>query len=177
MQGDAMMANTMPSINAMSHLVVFEYVVSSSVVDIVFYAYENMAEVFWVEDPSVLLSSLKLIPRSSDSIEETFNIYTRDIILIGAGLYLVGEKHWLVIMLAALIVVICIYYAQRDTNTVETYEPPEEVTYITAPAHTKRKVYSKKDLSKTVYDLQLDKNDRRYRKREDDDGMHSFQLF
>ncbi len=74
-------------------------------------------EVFYVENPFVLLQSNEIIPRDDESLERRFNAISRCLILVWLGLYLVGYGHHLKFLAIGLFSVIILYYLQVNTMT------------------------------------------------------------
>ncbi|MFS8158624.1 MAG: hypothetical protein ACMG6E_00155 [Candidatus Roizmanbacteria bacterium] len=64
---------------------------------------------FWLENPGILVSELRLLPRENDSVEMKLNAVTRLVILIAIILALSGWRHWLVFLIVAMVLIIFLY--------------------------------------------------------------------
>jgi hypothetical protein len=71
---------------------------------------------FWVEDFTVLFRTLELIPKKGMSKEETFNAYTRLLLIATIVAVFLKYKYWYVIPVVGLAIIICMYYSLKKKN-------------------------------------------------------------
>ncbi len=70
-------------------------------------------EVFWLKEPSVLLTEMKFIPKEDMTLEEQLNTVTRLIIVVFIVMLILKYKHALTFLMIALIIIIIYYYSQK----------------------------------------------------------------
>lgn len=71
---------------------------------------------FWGKDPLVLLSNLALVPCPEMTKNEKLNALTRLSIVTSLILYAMGYKHWIVVLLVCLGLIIFVYVSQCGTT-------------------------------------------------------------
>lgn len=77
-------------------------------------------EKFWVDDPSVLITNIRLFPLASMTKDEKLNALTRLGILIGGVLYFMNNEHWFTFIILSMLVVLLMKYAGKPEN----FSPP-----------------------------------------------------
>lgn len=88
-----------------------------------------MTTKFWVEDPCILLSC-EIFPSSEMTKEEKLNALSRMAILVCLILWAIGNKHWLLILLLSLLIIILLEYgtASPSASKIEGFSVPN--TYL-----------------------------------------------
>ena len=100
-------------------------------------------EKFFIDDPCVLFTNIRLFPLASMTKDEKLNALTRLSIAIAAVLYFMKYEYWLTFLILAILIVVLLKYASTkgETNTtvkedftlVPTYASPDLQTTTVAP--------------------------------------------
>ena len=95
-------------------------------------------EPFFIEDPCILLSHIRLLPTAGMTLNEKLNALARIVIVIAIGLYVMKYDNWLVFLIAAMlgIVMLKVYFSRGDKEgftLVPTYANPDMQTTTVAP--------------------------------------------
>lgn len=90
-----------------------------------------MGEKFWVEDPCVLLSNLRVFPMREMTRDEKLNALTRLALLITLVMYAMEYKQWINFLLISLLVVVILKYSGDNCND---RAPREDFTIV--PTYT-----------------------------------------
>lgn len=75
-----------------------------------------MREIFWLDDPAVLVTSLKFVPTKKMSLGEQLNALTRLVILISIIMFLSGKKEWVTFLIFSLIIIIVIHVSKQKNS-------------------------------------------------------------
>lgn len=105
-------------------------------------------EKFFVDDPCVLFTNIRLFPLAGMTKDEKLNALARLSIAISIALYFFQYEHWLTFLISAILIVVLMKYAstkdQKDTTgqketvkedftLVPTYASPDLQTTTVAP--------------------------------------------
>jgi hypothetical protein len=106
-------------------------------------------EKFFVDDPCVLFTNIRLFPLASMTKDEKLNALTRLSIAIAAVLYFMQYEYWLTFLILAILIVVLLKYASTKGNTstesgakkedftlVPTYASPDLHTTTVTPLHS-----------------------------------------
>lgn len=98
------------------------------------------SEKFFVDDPCILFTNIRLFPLASMTKDEKLNALTRLSIAIAAVLYFLQYEHWLTFLILAILIVVLLKYAstkdgngKEDFTLVPTYASPDLQTTTVAP--------------------------------------------
>ena len=95
-----------------------------------------MSEKFWVEDPCILLTNIRLFPLQSMSQDEKMNALTRLALAISAGLYFMKYEFWFTFLILSILGVVLLKYGgiRKDNFTAvadaEKSSPVGETTLV-----------------------------------------------
>jgi hypothetical protein len=81
-----------------------------------------MNKEIWVENPGTLFSSLQVVPTTKMYLAEQINALTRLVIIIYVIMLLFDFKFSIHFLIISLLVLIILYYIQRNNMQPETYE-------------------------------------------------------
>lgn len=87
-------------------------------------------ELFWVEEPSSLYETLRIIPTDDMTDAERLNVITRIVIVISAVMYMVKFPFWWVFLLLALLVIITVWSMNKEQYRCETIKKNPIVTAV-----------------------------------------------
>lgn len=96
-------------------------------------------EKFFVDNPLILITHIRLFPTANMTVDEKLNALARLCIVISAGLYFMKYEHWLTFLIASIlaIVLLKVYYSRNegkeDFTLVPTYPNPDMQTTTVAP--------------------------------------------
>lgn len=98
-------------------------------------------EKFFVDDPCVLFTNIRLFPLANMTKDEKLNALTRLSIAIAAILYFMQYENWLTFLILAILIVVLLKYAstkgeqqtKEDFTLVPTYASPDLHTTTVAP--------------------------------------------
>lgn len=79
---------------------------------------------FWLDDPLVLFQDLNVLPTESQSYPDRMNTLTRLILVIAVIMFLLSVKGSGYFLVFGLVLVIILYYTQRQMNPVAQFDPP-----------------------------------------------------
>lgn len=65
---------------------------------------------FWVEDPCILISDIKVFPTAEMNKDEKLNALTRLSIIISIIMYLMKYKYWFMFLVLAILIIILLKY-------------------------------------------------------------------
>lgn len=88
-------------------------------------------EKFWVDDPSVLISNLQLLPTQDMSLDQKLNALTRLAIICAVVMYFMEFEYWLVFFITAILIIICLKYLSVNSKKEGFTIPP---TYVDGAA-------------------------------------------
>jgi len=122
----------------------------------------SSTEKFFVDDPCVLFTNIRLFPLASMTKDEKLNALTRLSIAIAAVLYFLHYEYWLTFLILALLVVVLLKYAstkegmeigggsqiKEDFTLVPTYASPDLHTTTVTPLFS-----SEWDIIPPAYDI------------------------
>lgn len=84
-----------------------------------------MNDLFWINNPKILIENLNIIPSPSMTEMERLNTISRLIIVMTIILYISGYNLWFYFMILSLSIIIFIYYYNENekinNNIIETY--------------------------------------------------------
>ena len=75
---------------------------------------------FWLENPKVLFTDVKVLPNQQDDINDKLNTLTKLVIIIAIVLALFGWRYWLVFLIVALLIILLIYLINQNQNSSNT---------------------------------------------------------
>lgn len=104
------------------------------------------SEKFWVDDPSVLVTNIRLFPLSSMTKDEKLNALTRLGILIGGVLYFMNNEHWFTFIILSMLVILLMKYAGKSEN----FKPPESGGETQIENFTLTPTYASSDMNLTT---------------------------
>lgn len=97
------------------------------------------SEKFFIEDPSVLFTNIRIFPLEDMTRDEKLNALTRLSIVIAVILYFLQYEYWLTFLILALLIIVLLKYATKveraefatkeDFTLVPTYIPEEQQIY------------------------------------------------
>lgn len=96
----------------------------------------SVDENFWVQDPCILLTNIKLFPTSDMTRDEKLNTLTRLALLAAAGLYFWQYEYWFTFLIIALLVVVLMKYAGKKEGYGIKSEGTTEKTTLTPGGQT-----------------------------------------
>ncbi len=70
-----------------------------------------MADVFWMENPSVLFAEPDFVPRADMPKAQKLNILTRLAIIASGLMYFMGYDFWLTFLLSSVVIIALVYYS------------------------------------------------------------------
>lgn len=76
---------------------------------------------FWVNDPSILITNLQLVPCEKMTRDEKFNALTRLVIIFTIFLYFMDVEYWLTFLLVAVLVIVLLKFTSKDVNNAEHF--------------------------------------------------------
>lgn len=108
------------------------------------------SEKFWIDDPCVLFTNIRLFPLSDMSKDEKLNALTRLAIVAGAVLYFMKYEFWFTFLLLAILLIVLLKYGsakgegfdmKKEANEVAGETPIKEdftlvPTYASPDMHT-----------------------------------------
>lgn len=80
----------------------------------------------WIQDPSILFTDLVFFPTADMNREQKFNALTRLAIIIAIIMYAMDYKHWLNFLLISVIIILILYFTNKDTPHVVAPSPIRE---------------------------------------------------
>jgi len=102
-----------------------------------------MSEKFFVDDPCVLFTNIRLFPLAGMTKDEKLNALTRLSIAIAAVLYFMQYEYWLTFLILSILIIVLLKYASKDAEAatatkedftlVPTYASPDLQTTTVAP--------------------------------------------
>lgn len=98
-------------------------------------------EKFWLEDPCILLTNIRLFPTSDMTKDEKLNALTRASIAISAGMYFMENEYWFTFLIVSILAIVILKYNgkkddgkdKEDFTLVPTYANPNLETTTIAP--------------------------------------------
>lgn len=99
-------------------------------------------EKFFVDDPCVLFTNIRIFPLAEMTKDEKLNALTRLSLVIAAILYFMQYEYWLTFLVIAILIVVLLKYAvkkdeaatiKEDFTLVPTYASPDMHTTTVAP--------------------------------------------
>ncbi len=86
-------------------------------------------EKFWLEEPRDLFARLNLLPSSTDTLEEKLNTISRLLIVASIILCILKWKHWYVLLITGIFLIIFVYLLKSEKSVVEHFD--EDMTDLT----------------------------------------------
>lgn len=71
---------------------------------------------FWVENPCILVTDIKVFPTAEMCKDEKLNALTRLSIIIALVMYLMRYRHWFIFLVLALFIIVLLKYVKVPTS-------------------------------------------------------------
>lgn len=85
---------------------------------------------FWVEDPCVLFTEIKVFPTTEMSKAEKLNALTRMAVIVAGVMYYMQYEHWFTFLALAVLIIVVLNYAGKGDSLPAVEEFSVVPTYV-----------------------------------------------
>lgn len=89
---------------------------------------------FWLDDPTQLINDVDIFPDDKQTYSTRLNSITRLIILVSIVMYLLKIKGSIQFLIFGILLIIILYYTQRDMHKAHFSAPAQEAQIVTTPS-------------------------------------------